>query len=124
MRQKQANAAKSESVEELKSAIKAKNALIDKIADECMPGELGESNEATPAELKKKLADLDKTYDRIKSSCAAGMKGPSTSELKAMRQKQANAAKSESVEELKSAIKAKNALIDKIADECMPGVEE
>merc|ERR1712086_367970 len=106
----QASAAKSESVTELQAAIKAKNVLIDKIADECMPGEemLGESNEPTPADLKKKLADLDKTYDRIKSSCAAGMKGPSDSVLKAQAQKQASAAKSESVTELQAAIKAKN----------------
>merc|ERR1711865_1133368 len=83
---------------------------------------LGESNESpTLSALKKKLAGLDKTYDRIKSSCAAGAKGPSASKLKAVQEMQAKAAKSESVEQLQEAIKAKNALIDKIADECMPG---
>eukprot|EP00658_Telonema_sp_P-2_P054943 TRINITY_DN436_c0_g1_i10.p1 TRINITY_DN436_c0_g1~~TRINITY_DN436_c0_g1_i10.p1 ORF type:complete len:123 (+),score=34.45 TRINITY_DN436_c0_g1_i10:242-610(+) len=84
-------------------------------------GEAGDHQDA--AALKAKLKELDKTYDRIKSSCAANSVGPSAAALQAMQAKQDKTMKAEDLEALTKAIKEKNALIDKIADECMPGKE-
>merc|ERR1712022_13593 len=70
------------------------------------------------ANLQKKLAKLEHTFARIKSCVANNVPhelGEAMNESKVVPK---------TVQQLKAAITAKNAAIDKIADACMPGEEE
>merc|ERR1711904_751470 len=72
----------------------------------------------TAVALKAQLAKLEKTYERIKGSCVANNVphelGEGAEDVKAKKAPK-------TVAELQSAIKAKEKVIDKITDACMPG---